>query len=490
MKLMKYHPLYWRQYLVNMQIDDVVNCRTDLLTFTKTMFKARKGVNMKENHHQVIICEALEKVVVGNILRLIITVPPRSGKTEFSVINFIAWCMGNFPDSEFIHPSYSARLAANNTYQARDIIRHEVYNEIFDNVHINNDSNARNEFRTKQGGVVYATGTAGTITGYGAGKMRPGFGGCIIIDDPHKAGEANSYLMRQNVIDWFSTTLESRKNDNINTPIILIMQRLHDNDLAGFLLGGGNGEKWHHVNIPAINNDGESFWPEQFPIEDLRRLEASDSYRFAGQYLQNPRVLGGNIIKGEWFNYYNQLPILEYRAIYADTAMKTSERNDYSVLECWGKGKDGKIYLIDILRGKFEAPELERRTIAFWNKHLALSDQNNGQLRYLKVEDKASGTGLIQKIKSIVDPSIPIIGIPRTVDKYTRVVDILGYIESGYICLPENAPYVNDFISECESFTSNDTHSYDDQLDPMIDAIKDMITSNNSMNVWSNLGRK
>ena len=461
--------------------------KIDLYEFTKALFYARKNAHLKENWHQLVICDALESVVLGDIKRLIINIPPRSGKTEFAVINFIAWCMGNWPDCEFIHASYSKRLATNNTFQARAIMQHEVYAEIFGAPEIRHDSNAKDEFRTVKGGIVYATGNDGSITGYGAGKMRTDFGGCLILDDPHKAGEANSTTMRQNVIDWFSTTMESRKNSP-DTPIILIMQRLHENDLTGFLLNGGNGEEWHHVNVPAINENGESFWPEQFPLSDLQRMQASDSYRFAGQYLQIPKVLGGNIIKGEWFKYYNQLPILEYRAIYADTAMKTKERNDYSVLECWGKGKDGSIYLIDLLRGKFEAPELERRTLAFWNKHVELTDQNTGQLRYLKVEDKASGTGLIQKIKST--STIPVIPIPRTIDKYTRVMDIVGYIESGYVYLPESASFINDFVAECESFTSNDSHSFDDQIDPMTDAINDMISSTNSLSVWSNLGKR
>ena len=239
---------------------EIATYRTDLLEFSKCMFRARKHADFKDNFHQHQICSALEKVVIGKIKRLIINVPPRAGKTELAVVNFISWCMGNFPDSEFIHASYSKRLATNNTYQARAIMQHEVYGEIFGSIGLSRDSTAKDEFRTDTGGIVYATGSDGTITGYGAGKMRKTFGGAIIIDDPHKAGEANSDVMRQNVIDWFSTTLESRKNSP-DTPIILIMQRLHENDLSGFLLNGGNGERWDHLNIPAATPDMQkSFW--------------------------------------------------------------------------------------------------------------------------------------------------------------------------------------------------------------------------------------
>jgi predicted phage terminase large subunit-like protein len=459
-------------------------CKSDLLTFTQVMFEARKGTSMKLNWHQQAMCEALEQVALGKITRLIINVPPRSGKTEIAVVNFIAWCMGNWPDSEFIHASYSKRLATNNTFHARSVMQHEVYSAIFGTADFRDDSNAKDEFRTGQGGIVYATGAEGTITGYGAGKMRSTFGGAIIIDDPHKAGEGNSKTRRENVIDWFLTTMESRKNDT-NTPIIVIMQRLHDQDLSGFLLNGGNGEKWHHISIPAINDKGESFWPEQFPTSDLCRLESTDSYRFAGQYMQRPIVLGGNIIKGDWFHIHTQPPIIKQRLIYADTAQKTAERNDYSVFEYWGTGEDGRIYLLDLIRGKWEAPELERRAIAFWQKHKAADAARYGQLRQMKIEDKASGTGLIQAIKT--KAQVPVAGIQRTKDKYTRLLDVVGYIEAGQVSLPQDAPFVSDFINECESFSADDTHSHDDQVDPMIDAINDLLASNNTATLWERM---
>src|SRR5699024_6245641 len=243
----------------------------------------------------------------------------------------------------------------------------ETYQAIFSHTELSGDSKAKDEFRTAQGGIVYATGADGTITGYGAGKMRGTFGGAIVIDDPHKAGEANSDTMRQNVIDWFVTTMESRKNSP-DTPIIVIKQRLHENDLSGFLLNGGNGEEWEHLKIPAITGDGESFWPEQFPLDMLNRLRDTSSYVYAGQYLQEPAPIGGGMFKQEWLRHWSVLPEIEYRMIYADTAMKTGEQNDYSVFQHWGKGKDGKIYLLDMIRGKWEAPQLLQHAIAFWDK--------------------------------------------------------------------------------------------------------------------------
>jgi predicted phage terminase large subunit-like protein len=429
------------------------------------MFKARKGVELLSNWHQEAICSALERVVIGDCKRLIINIPPRSGKTEIAVINYLAWCMGNFPDSEFIHASYSKRLATSNAYNVRAMMQHEVYKQIFDHTSIKSDSSAKDEFRTDQGGIVYATGAEGTITGYGAGKMRDTFGGAIVIDDPHKAGEANSDTMRANVIDWFSTTMESRKN-RPDTPIIVIMQRLHEEDLSGWLLGGGNGEEWEHLNISAEPESGVSFWPEQFPIEDLKRKEESNSYVYAGQYLQRPAPIGGGIFKDEWWQYYNGTPDFKWRGIYVDTAMKTKEQNDFSVFQCWGLTANNKAYLIDMVRGKWEAPELLAQARAFYAKH---RQEKNGTLRYMKVEDKASGTGLIQTLQR---EGVNVMAIQRNVDKVTRAYDAAPSVEAGHVYLPKSESFVSDILREATQFPNG---AHDDCLDPLMDAISDML---------------
>jgi len=447
--------------------NEIADNRVDLLTFTQTMFRARKGVSMKLNWHQQAICDALEKVVIGRTKRLIINVPPRSGKTELAVINFMAWCMGNFPDSEFIHASYSKRLATANTYAVRAIMQHERYCEIFPDTALNDDSKAKDEFRTSQGGVVYATGAEGSITGYGAGGMSPRFKGAIIIDDPHKAGEGNSATMRQNVLSWFATTMESRKNSP-ETPIIVIMQRLHESDLSGWLLSGGNGEQWEHLNIPAMSPDGESFWPEQFPVDMLQRLKAANSYVFAGQYLQKPAPDGGGIFKDEWLRQWQALPDFEYRVIYADTALKTGQENDFSVFQHWGKGRDGKIYLLDMIRGKWESPQLLAHARAFWEK---CKTPHTGTLRQMKVEDKASGTGLIQQLKQ---GGVPVAGIQRERDKVTRAYDVAPQMEVGNVLLPASHPCLSDLLHELSLFPAA---THDDTVDPLMDAISDMLVT-------------
>jgi predicted phage terminase large subunit-like protein len=244
------------------------------------------------------------------------------------------------------------------------------------------------------------------------------------------------------------------------------MQRLHEDDLSGWLLNGGSGEKWESLVIPARNPDGSSFWPEQFPPDMLDRLEQSSPYVFAGQYMQRPSPIGGGIFKDEWWRFYDAMPPLKWRAIYADTAQKTKEQNDYSVFQCWGQTQTGQIVMLDMVRGKWEAPELETMARAFWNKHL--SQTYHGPLRAFKVEDKVSGTGLIQKLKR---EGIPIIPIQRNVDKVTRAFDAAPYIQSGNVYIMSNIDHLVDFMSEASVFP-NGTH--DDMIDAAMSAISDM----------------
>ena len=448
--------------MANLTPSEIAHIRTDLLAFTEYMFRARRKAELRVAPFHADLCAALERVVAGYTTRLIINIPPRSGKTEIAVKNFVAWCMGNFPDAEFIHASYSKTLATSNTAEIREIMSHEAFSDIFGVPEFRKDTNAKDHFKTVDGGHVYATGAEGTITGFGAGKMRREFGGAIVIDDPHKAGEANSDTMRKNVLDWFQTTMESRKNAK-ETPIIIIMQRLHEDDLSGFLLSGGNGEEWDHLNIPAITDDGVSFWPDNssFELGELRRKEKANSYVFAGQYMQRPAPVGGGVFKDAWWQYYDLAPSFKWLSVYADTAQKTGDANDYSVFQLWGTTATNQKYLIDQIRGKWEAPELLSSARAFWNKH------KHQKPRSMKIEDKVSGTGLIQTLKR---EGIPVVPIQRNKDKITRAYDAAPVVESGNVFLPRGASWLSDFQSEASIFPNG---KHDDQIDPMMDAVTD-----------------
>jgi predicted phage terminase large subunit-like protein len=295
--------------------------REDLYFFARWMFLRRKNYQWARARHHKILCDALMRVFRGECKRLIINIPPRYSKTELAVINFIAWAMGKVPDSEFIHASYSGALATNNSAGIRDLVQHEAYREIFPKVKLASD--AGHHWKTTEGGVMYACGEGGTITGFGAGKQREGFGGAIVIDDPHKADEARSDTIRGGVIEWFKNTIESRKNSP-DTPIILIMQRLHEDDLAGWLLGdrgsdlsgppvpGGNGEVWEHLRMDVWQEDEHGnpvpLWPAKHDAKILEVMETASPYVFAGQYRQRPAPPKGGIFKTNNLTIVDAIP--------------------------------------------------------------------------------------------------------------------------------------------------------------------------------------
>lgn len=495
-------------------------CEQDHLYFTRYFFRQRQNLKFRVNWHHELVCDVIQDVIEGKRKNVIINVAPGSSKTELVVINLIARGLALNPRARFLHISYSDDLALQNSQSAKDLVSSEEYQTLWP-LAIADDAKAKKRWNVivegRKAGGVYATSIGGQITGFRAGHMAEGFQGAIIIDDPLKPDDAYSEAKLKQANRRLMNTVKSRKA-NPETPIIVIMQRIAESDPTDFLKAGGMAEDFEVIKIPAVIDEAYvkslpakyqdkitrdakgrfSYWPYKEPIETLLKMERGEGadsegsrvsrYVFASQYQQCPVALGGNIIKGKDFGRHKVLPKIRYRKIYVDTAQKTKERNDFSVFECWGLGEDGKIYLLDLIRGKWEAPELERRAKAFWAKHANKDNypiEQWGQLREMKVEDKASGTGLIQSIK--LQNQIPIKGIERNKDKYTRALDGLPYIEGGMVSVPEDAPFTADFIAECEAFTADDSHQHDDQIDPMLDAITDLLSNQNKLKTWENL---
>ena len=266
---------------------------------------------------------------------------------------------GKVPDSEFIHVSYSAKLAANNAFQTRNLVQEEAYKCVFPDFQLRDDSKAKDDWRTSNGGVCYSQGTGGTITGYGAGKLRYTFGGAVIIDDPHKASEARSDTIRKGVIEWFQDTLESRTNSP-DTPIIVIMQRLHEEDLAGWLLDGGNGEKWEHLCLSAIQPDGSALLPKKHSIETLERMELAAPYVFAGQYLQIPSPPAGGFFKPDNIEIVDALPAEVVKEVRAWDLASSENEGDFTAGLRMLKTKENIIYIVDMVRGQWGPDGVER----------------------------------------------------------------------------------------------------------------------------------
>lgn len=467
-------------------------CEADFTFFARYFFKRRKGTRFIFADHHRTLCDDLMRVWRGEITYYIANLPPRYGKTELCMILFAAWCYVKNPRCEFIHLSYADTLVLENSDAVRDIIKSADFRALWPELAVRNNKDSKKAWDTEQGGKFYATASGGQVTGFGAGRMdewdgeRFTFSGALLIDDPVKPEDARSDTIRESINARWDSTIKSRRNSP-RTPVICIMQRVHEHDYTGMLTKDTEFD-WFVRTMPAlIDEDGPSeraLWPAKHNVAALKAMKAKNAYVFSAQMQQRPSPLGGGLIMGTWFVRYKVLPQITYRKIYVDTAQKTDERNDYSVFECWGYSQEtGKIYLLDLIRGKWEAPELKRRAIAFWAKHLPLTDL--GTLRQMRVEDKASGTGLIQEIQA--QGAVPVYAQQRNKDKLIRVGDGAPFIEAGLVCVPEDAPWVQDFISENEAFTADDTHAHDDQIDPMLDAIEDMLSSVSSLKPWESI---
>lgn len=312
-----------------------------------------------------------------------------------------------------------------------------------------------------------------------------------------------SDVKRTKVHETLVNTIRSRRGDKSRehpTPVIGIQQRLHIDDSTAFMLAGGMGITFDLIKIPALINqdyidelpepfrsqciadvcgseqiDGYwSFWPKNEDIHDLMALRDSDPYTFASQYMQAPEALDGGIFKADDFGYYgdgtdNPIPdSFEYRFITADTATKTKTYNDYSVFAEWGYS-NGRVYRLAYQRGKWEAPELRQNFLSFIKASHAKNKDFKGNLRAVLVEDKASGSGLIQEVSR--SSPVAVTAVQRNVDKLTRAMDCQPHHHQGKVMLPYGDAANYEMVSEVAAFTHNDTHKFDDQTDVMMDAI-------------------
>lgn len=460
-------------------------CLKNHLTFTRYFFKQRDNLKFICNPHHIVLSSVLNRVFSGEITRLIINIPPGYTKTEMAVVDFIGRGLAVNPSSKFIHTGYSNDLVMGNSSRIKDMVLSDEYQELWPLV-LKKDSKSKKAWYNEEGGGMLAVSTGGAITGYRAGRMVEGFSGAIINDDPLKPADAYSDAKRNTVNNYINNTLKSRLAHN-NVPIIFIMQRLHEEDPTGFLLHGGTGEKWHHLVMPAEipedytypteyeygiyiphNLPSGPLWSYKHTQDMLDTMRKSDPYTTASQYYQTPTPLGGGIFKDEWWRYYPEnVPIeFDFRFITADTAQKTKEVNDRSVFGAWGV-KGTKLFLLDVVKGKWESPDLRRVLLDFYTKHLHIGS-SIGRLRWVYIEDKSSGTDLVQSMKT----EMPIIAVQRTVDKLTRAMDTVPYVASGKVYLPEKADWTSDFKDEIRKFTPLMTHKYDDQVDMFMDGVQ------------------
>jgi predicted phage terminase large subunit-like protein len=435
--------------------------RNDLTSFIRAAFRiVNPGVEYKHNFHIKAIAHQLERCRRGEIRRLIITVPPRHLKSLCVSIAYPAFLLGHDPTRRIIAASYAGDLSVDHHRLFRSVVGSPEYRRLFPRVRAKKDSKI--EFITSEGGFRYATSVGGTLTGIG--------GTDIIIDDPLKPEDAMSKAVRDGAISWFKSTVSTRHDDKQTGTIILVMQRLHVDDLVGHILEN-EGEHWVHLDLPATaeepqevaigNGDvhereiGDVLHPEREPLEILQKQKATmGSAAFSAQYQQRPIPAEGNLIKAEWLRSYDVLPEKQSldRIVQSwDCAAKSGELNDYSVCLTFLVHKN-EFYLIDVLRQRLGYPELKKRV---------LEQKVRLGANAVLIEDAGHGTALIQDLRGSDLHAIP---IRPDKDKITRLSAQSAKIEAGQLLLPAKAPWLEDFKAEILAFPAG---RYDDQVDAL-----------------------
>jgi predicted phage terminase large subunit-like protein len=418
-----------------------VMCEKDLLFFTRYIFKENTRRNFTVSPHFVLIANKLMEVINGKVKRLIINIPPRYGKTELAVKNFIAYGLAINPQSKFIHISYSDDLALDNSSQSKEYVESDAFQKFWQ-MKLKKDAQGKKKWFNEDGGGVYATASGGAITGFGAGVADSKiFSGAIIIDDPLKPDDAISEVKRKSVNERYNSTIRSRVNDS-NTPIIVIMQRLHEEDLSGFLLDGGSGEEWEHLCLPALDENNKPLYPEKHSFEELEQIRQANRYNFAGQYMQLPAPEEGGEWKKEWFQIIDkkEVPINSLKwELFIDGAYTKNTANDPTGFQIGAKW--GNNYVIYSSVDKYlEMPEL----LKFIPNHITASDV---KVSLILVEPKASGKSLQQMVKSTTGLSIAEIRTDFVNNsKIENARTCSSFIEGGRVYLIKgswNEPFLN-----------------------------------------------
>ncbi len=421
----------------------------------RSFYIVNQGIKYKHNWHIDAIAEALNQVYNGNIKKLIINMPPRYLKSFCVSVAFPAWILGNNPEKRIIVASYSEKLSLKHSTDCRLILENEWFKDIFKNCILSKNQNEKYKFSTTFNGYRFATSINGTLTGEG--------GDILIVDDPHNPQDVLNNKYRQKTIDWYGNTFSSRLNNKKTGAIIIVMQRLHNEDLSGYLLEKGG---WIHLNLPVLFEEntkisignfskiikkGELLFKDREGNEEVEKIKLDmGTYTFNAQYQQRPMVENSGIFKKEWIKYYYKNMNFENIYLSFDTAIKTGVNNDPTVCTIWGEYKNN-YYLINVFRKWLEYPNLKREAINLIEKYEPLA---------VLIEDKASGQSLIQDLKNIIKSNI--IPIKVTKDKITRFASITPFFESGRVFILENSPWQFDFEYELMSFPNI---KHDDQVD-------------------------
>ncbi|MRS98903.1 phage terminase large subunit [Ralstonia pickettii] len=443
--------------------------RNDFASFIAASFdELNPGTTYLHNWHIDVIADRLTQFADGKLTRLVIMLPPRSLKSHCASVSLVAWLLGRDPTKRIICASYSQDLADFHARSCLKLMQSDLYRRLFPATQLSASRRAVAEFFTTQEGMRLATSVGGTLTGKG--------GDYVIIDDPLKPEDALSDTLRNNANEWYDGTVISRLNNKATGGVLIIMQRLHEDDLVGHVL---QQHGWEVLRLPAIAEEdeeylidtpigsrtckrkaGEALHPERETLETLAQIRAAQGeYHFAAQYQQLPAPRGGAMLKLDWIRYYDthEKPESFDHVVQSwDTAAKVTELADYSVCTTWGI-KDKIVYLLDVYRKKVDFPDLRKMAIMLAERYCP---------QYVLVEDKSSGTQLIQGLPD--NGNWMVKACKPEGDKKVRFGPLTCLFENEKVLLPRRAPWLDSYVYELTTFP---TSRYKDQVDSTTQAL-------------------
>ncbi|HID3188875.1 TPA: phage terminase large subunit [Klebsiella pneumoniae] len=517
------------------------------LNFTRIWFELIQGDRLLVNWHHRLMASKIDDLLAGRLVprNLIINIPPGGTKTEFFSIHFPAYVNALVQEKRLkrfrnLNISFADTLVKRNSRRTRDIIASREYQEFWPcsfGVNQAEEWEVKDE-RGRSIGQTVSRSSNGQITGGRGGYYGPEFSGMVMLDDYNKPVDMLSESRRKSANTLLVNTIRSRRGDKSKehpTPFVSIQQRLHTDDATGFMLAGGMGVPFHHVAIPAMIDEKYiqsldepwrslcwetvkdtdsvvvggvrywSYWPQMEDVNDLLQLWEKDRYTFLSQYQQNPMALTGGIIDTSWFRTYTTLPKLTHRAVYVDTnSGKVEDWLDYTVFTLAGMGVDGNLYIIDVVRGRWDPEDLLKKAEEVWEKWRLSGSMRVMPLRHMAIEEKQAGQGLITTLKKRSQTpgqlAIPVREIPRGTgqNKLVRCLNVIPQIKTGKVFVPAthtddgqklssifyedgtiagSTDWVLTAMTECAAFSADDSHDNDDILDTWMDAIDDNLIS-------------
>lgn len=476
------------------------------LAFTALWFNISQGDSFQTNWHHHYFDWAARKLLSGEVQNIVVNIPPGGTKTEFWSVHLPVYAMVTFPRVRILNTSYSKNLVDENSERSRSLVKSAEFQQFYPfqigKDQVDNWTLERNGKRVHQ---LFSRSSGGQITGVRGGFMSAGYSGHVQADDWDKLDDLFSESKRRKSHTRLVNTLRSRRAHS-GTPFAAIQQRGHVDDSTAFLLSGGMGVKIDlHIKIPALIdqdyidqlpdeirercirdvcgskqiNGRWSYWPAKESVDDLVALWEAHPYTFTSQYQQDPDTLDGGIFSADDFVFYGDVDDgadipepeeFDYRMITVDTAQKTNTWNDWTVFAEWGVTRD-RIYRLAYKRARMDAKVLRTEFEAFVKESWSKNTPQYGVLRKVLVEDKSSGTGLIQEVEGRLP--IKVTAVSRERDKLSRALDVQPQHAAKKVALPYGDPQNAEQVSEVASFTADDSHKFDDQTDVMIDALND-----------------